>query len=154
MSWHSANPHIYLCCQYEASHSAKNILFTKCCHEMFWYYLWKKRHPFLHLKSFAEFYFNQCINLLMSKRSQIFWQINCSQKTSFKYSVKRCTCTLRCAITIIFVGVFHGSLPMIRWNHESLSLRKDSVTETLKSILNPANFLNGSAQHYLAQLLM
>lgn len=48
--WHSAKPHLYLCCQCEASRSAKHILFTKCHHEMFWHYLLKS-HPFFHLNS-------------------------------------------------------------------------------------------------------
>jgi len=77
------------------------------------------------------------------------------QKNSLTYSVKRYTCTFRCDITIILVGVLRGSLPVTRLNHPSPHLRKDSLTaETLQRILNKASFLNGPAQNYLAQLFL
>lgn len=138
------NPHLYLHSQCEVRYSAKMFCSENGIMKCFDIVFKKKSLPYLQLKLFAEFWLNQWINCHVQKKSH-FWQVNCLQKNSFKYSVKRYTCTIRCAAAIIFVGVFHGSLPTTRWNCPSPHLRKDSVTtETLKRVLNNASFLNGS----------
>lgn len=134
----------------------QNILFRKCHHEMFWHDFFKKKISPLSSAEIICWILLYSVNKFghVQKKSH-FWQINCSQKNSFKYSLKRYTCTLTCALTIIFVGVSHGSLPMTRLNHPSSQLREDSVTtDTLKRALNNASFLNGSVQDYLAQLFL
>lgn len=149
------NPHLYLRCQCEACRSAKIFCSENVIMKCFDIIFKKKKSPLSSVEIICWILLESVNKFGHIQKKSHFWQINCSQKNSFEYSVKRYTCTLRCDITIIFVGVFHISLPMTRLNHPSPHLRKDSVTtETLKRVLNNASFLNGSLQDYLAQLFL